>query len=55
MTIRTLNLLVEILAAHHLEAVAVDKFIGIEESALVEVESVDVERYALCHICKSLK
>ena len=30
MTIRTLNLLVEILAAHHLEAVAVDK----EESAL---------------------
>ena len=108
MTIRTLNLLVEILAAHHLEAVAVDKFIGIEESALattlfgvegrdreiddllhflsfakeslaefyhvnpivvaplwlvalgasqavVEVESVDVERYALCHICNVVK
>ena len=32
-TIGTLNLLVEILAAHHLEAVAVDKLVGIEESA----------------------
>ena len=29
----TLNLLVEILAAHLLEAVAVDKLVGIEESA----------------------
>ena len=29
-----LNLLVEILAAHNLEAVAVDKLVGIEESAL---------------------
>jgi len=107
-TIGTLNLLVEILAAHHLEAVAVDKFIGIEEStlttallrverrgreiddllhflsfakesltefhhvnpivvaplrlvalgasqAVVEVESVNVERYALCHICDVAK
>lgn len=101
-TIWTLNLLVEIFATHYLEAVAVDKFVGVEEStlaaallgvegrgreiddflhllplakeslaelhhvnpvvvaplrlvalgasqAVVEVESVDVERYALCH------
>ena len=34
MAIRTLNLFVEILAAHHFEAVAIDKFVGIEESAL---------------------
>ena len=33
MAIRALNLLVEILAAHLLEAVAVDKLVGIEDSA----------------------
>jgi len=34
MAIGALNLLVEILAAHHLEAVAIDEFVGIEESTL---------------------
>ena len=34
MAIGTLYLLVEILAAHHLETVAIDEFVGIEESAL---------------------
>ena len=111
MAIRTLNLFVEILATHHFKTVTIDKFVGIEESALttallgikrrgskiddllhflpfakktlaefhhvnpivitplqlvalgatktvVEVESVNVECYALCHItdvCKIKK
>ena len=103
MAIGALNLLVEILAAHHLETVTIDKLVGVEEGALsaalfrverrggkiddllhflslaqkslaefhhvnpivvtplrfvalgatkavVEIESVNVECYALCHI-----
>ena len=50
MTIGTLDLLVEILATYHLKTVAIDEFIGIKKSSLVEVESVNVECCALCLI-----
>ena len=36
-TIGALNLLVEILAAHHLEAVAVNKLVGIKKSTLATI------------------
>ena len=108
MAIRALDLLVEILTAHYFKTIAIDKFVGIEESTLstallrvkgrgreiddllhflpfakesltefhhvnpvivgplrlvalgsaktvVEVESVDVECYTLCHIRDIIK